>query len=495
VQSGTPAKVRAALLGVFLGALVVCDPLITTYLLRDYNSLIPFRDLPYLISITTAVIVGAWFVVRVWAPDLVTTMIRDYPRYFAFLYLLGYQLTSFKAGPVDPVLIVIAVFGFLFVAAMFIHGEDQRFVSTPLNMLNLALAICIVLTLAVEFKLFGFLKSLKPFVVFILLVNFLSRQDLTLTFLRWLIIFAMISATFGFVQEIAWLGFQQTLSIIPQASLKRMFETHWGIPVFRIPALMIAYRSLALYLATALILAIAALLWPTEKPLLPRRWLWTAVVVLLAGVGLTIAKDMLIGLAAAFFLLLILHRPRRIFPAAVAGLGGVVGLLVVVAVMPGNIDTALQVADDIPKSEQERIRLDRDSIEGVIHGPYAWLGRGVGVGARYTAHPLRWPAHNAFILVTAELGVVGLIIYLLIFSWVWFRAITLNIRVRDGPYLPVVRGLLGVLLVQLVGAQFEATYLDSFVWAIFAMLEAIGFQLRNYVPAPDAQRAPAVTAV
>ena len=467
--------------------MVVFDPLLTTYLLRDYNSLIPLRDLSYLLSFTAALALATWFSVRAFAPWLGARMIQDYPRYFAYLFLLAYQFTGVRAGPIDATFVVLIAFGALFLAALFIHGEKQRFVSTPLNLLHIALAICIILTLAVEFRLFGFLKSIKIFIVFILLVNFLPRDDFILKFLRWLIILALVSALFGFVQEVAWLGFQETLTLIPSETLKRMFETYWGIPIFRIPAMMISYRSLALYLATALMLTVAALMWPVAKPLLPRRWLWIAVFVLIAAIGLTIAKDVLLGIAAGMCLLLILRRPSRIVPASIAGLAGLLALITTIAIIPGNIDTALQIADEIPKSEQERIRLDRDSIEGVLHSPYTWLGRGVGVGARYTAHPLRWPAHNAFILVTAELGVVGLVVYLLIFAWIWTRVILLNLRVRDGPYLPVVRGLLAVLLVQLIGAQFEASYLDVFVWTIFAVAEAIWFQLRR---APTTQGGP-----
>lgn len=471
---------KAVLLGLVLGALVAFEPVATPYLLPDYAILVPLRDFPYLLSLATALTVGVVFAVRAFAPGLAATVSRDYYRYFPLLFLLAYNFNGVKAGPLDATLVVIGIFSLLFLAGIFIRGEEQRFVSTPLNTLYLVLVVCMLLSLVAEVKIYNFLKSMKPFVVFFLLVNFLPRQNFILTFLRWLLVLALLSAIFGFVQEVAWLGFDQILSLVKESSLQRMFETYFGVTIFRIPAMMIGYRTLALYLATALMLTVSALLWRTDKPLLPRRWLMISLFVLAPALVLTIAKDIWIGVVAGIGLLLILQRPSRMVPAALAGLAGALALAIAVAVVPGNIDTALQIADEIPKAEQERISLDRDSIEGILHSPYTWFGRGVGSGARYTAHVLRWPAHNAFILVTAELGVAGLIVYLLIYSWVFARAVALNIKVKDGPYLPVVRGLLATLVVALVGAQFEASYLDIFVWTIFATIEATWFQLRDY---------------
>jgi hypothetical protein len=479
--------VRAVLLGLVLGALVVLDPFATAYLLRDFS---PLRDLPYLLSLTAALTLGMVYAVRPFVPGLAATVIHDYWRYFPLLFLLAYQFAGVAVGPLDPTEIVIGVFMLLFLAGLFMR-RDEQFVSTPFNMLQLALAICIVLSLVSEFRVLAFLKSFKPFVVFFLLVNFLPRQNVILPFLRWLLVLAFLSGIFCFVQEVAWLAYRETLSLIREADLKRSFETYFGVPIFRTPSLMPSYRLLAMYEATALSLAVSALLWRTDKPLLPRGWLWAGVFVFAAAIGLAIAKPVMLGLVLGIGLLLILHRPSRVVPAALAGLAGIVALLVAIAVVPGNIDTAFQIADEIPKAEQERIRLDRDGIEGVLHSPYTWLGRGVAASSRYTAHVLGWAPHNYFIQVTAELGVVGLIVYLLIYARIWALAVALNIKVKDGPYLPVVRGLLATLVVQLVQAQFEGGYLDNFVWTIFATIEAIWFRLGRQALATAASPTPA----
>jgi hypothetical protein len=54
-----------------------------------------------------------------------------------------------------------------------------------------------------------------------------------------------------------------------------------------------------------------------------------------------------------------------------------------------------------------------------------------------------------------------------------------NLVVASGPYVPIARGLLAALVVALVGAQFEAGFLDIFVWTIFATIEALWFKLRR----------------
>lgn len=474
-----------------MGALVVLDPFATAYLL-NLPYLEELRKLPFVISISAALLLGIAFAMRPYMAGLTKLVIYDYWRAFPLVFIFAYQLSGMRAGPLDAAAVVIVAFILLFLAALFIRGDKQTFVSSPLNVLNIALVGCIILSLVMDFKPYGLLKSMKAFLLFFLLVNFLPREDVILSFLRWLMVFGILSALFGFVQELGWALFQEMWSFAPEEGLKRSIETYFGMPIFRIPAMMISYASLATYLGAALVFSLSSLLWPSDKPLLPRRWLWFSVFVFAAAIGLTIAKPVMIGIFLGVSLLLVLHRPMRLVPAAAAGALGVLGLALIIAIIPGNIDTIYRYADEIPKTEQERIRLDRESIDWIMHSPYTWIGRGTGSGSRYTSHTLRWPAHNAFILVTAELGVVGLAVYLLIYATVFARAILLNIRIRDGPYLPVVRGTLAALVIVLVGAQFEAVYLDIFVWTLFATVEAIWIRLHGERgnPAP----APAVTA-
>jgi hypothetical protein len=477
---------KALLLGTLLGALVVFDPLVTAYLLRDFSIL---RDLPYLLSIAAALSVGLAFAVRAFAPNFAVTAIHDYWRFFPILWLLGYQFSVMKAGPLDSTEIVIGVFTLLFLAKLFMD-RDQRFVSTPFNMLHLALVICMTISLASELRPIGYLKNFKPFVVFFLLVNFLPRENFIQSFLRWLVVFAMLSAAFGLIQEIVWVTTGTPLTPAKAKDIKMMFETHFGLPIFRPPAMMNGYRALAMYLATAMMLCAGGLLWRKEAPVLRPRWLILGLCLIVPATGLTLAKDVAIGCIAGLAILLIMRWPARLAPATMAAaLAGALAILTVIAVVPGNVDTAVDVIHTIPKSETERIRLDRDSIEGFLHGPYFWTGRGVAAAARYTAHPRRWPAHNAFILAAAELGVAGLAIYLLIYGLAIARVVALNIVVTHGPYLPIARSLLAVMVVVLAGAQFEASYLGSFVWTIFAIVEAVWFQVRrqpveNTLPLP-----------
>ena len=464
------------MLGLLLGVVVVFDPLITTYLLRDFSWL---HDLPYLLSITTALAIGMAFAMRPFVAGIATATIHDYWRFFPLLFLLAYQFTGLAAGPLDATDILIGVFMLLFMAGLFIR-RDQRFVSTPFNMLHLVFIICLAVSLVSEFKPTGFLRSLKPFVLFFLLVNFLPRENLIPTFVRWLLVLAMLSAAFGLVQELVWLTTQKTLSLLSEKDLEMMVETHFGVPIFRVPAMMTGYRPFALYLGIAMMLSVSALLWWKQGALLRPRWLILGLCFIVPALVLTLSKDMLLGASAGLLLLLLMYKPKRFVPLALlTGLAGTLVLLVAIAIVPGNIDTAVDLTRTVPKSEVERIRLDRDSIEGFMHGPHLWTGRGVFSGYRYTAHTRHWPAHNAFILVAAEVGVAGLAVFLLIYGLAIARVVALNIVVRDGPYLPIVRSLLAIMVVILVGAQFEADYLEMFIWAIFATAEATWFLLRR----------------
>jgi hypothetical protein len=469
--------VKPLLLGLLLGAVVVCDPLITTYLLRDFSWL---HDLPYLLSITVALTVGVVFAARAFAPGLGATVLRDYWRYFPLLFLVAHQFSGVTVGTFDPTEVVLGVFILLFFAGLFTH-RDQRFVSTPFNMLHLAISICIAVSLVSTFRPIALLKTFKYFVEFFLLVNFLPRrEDLCQTFLKWLVILAVPSAAFALVQEAVWLSAHIALTPVPPKELEIQVEDHFGVRMYRVAALMVSYHNLALYLATALFLAISALLWRKEAALLPPRWLIVSVCVISPALFLTFSNPMYVALSAGLPLLVLARWPARgAFFAVVGGLVGALVLVGAIAIVPGKVDTAVDVARTVPKAEIERIRLDRDTIEGFLHGPYFWTGRGVGSGNRYTVHSRGWPAHNAFILAAAELGVFGLILYLMIWGLFIARVVALNIVVKGGPYLFFVRALPAILFLFLVALSFHGYYFDNLVWPIFALAEALWFKVRT----------------
>jgi hypothetical protein len=476
----------ALVLGAIIGAFVALDPLFSTYLLRDLPQL---HSVSYALSITAAALLGAGFLARRIVADFSIAWIRDYSFYFPLLFLVAYQFTSLSAGPLDPTDALLGVFIVLFAVGLMID-RDQRLVSTPFNMLHVLIVICITVSLVATFKPTGFMRSLKPFILFFLLVNFLPRGNVIPTFIRWMVVLAMVTAAFALLQEAVWLASPVALTPLPQANIEMMMETIGGTAVLRVPALMTGYRPLALYLAISLMFAVSGLLWSREARLVSRRWLKLAICLIVPALLLTQAKDILIGTVLGIVLLLILYRPTRYVPllSAVA-LVGALAVALTVSLVPGNVDKAMDLARTIPKAEIERIRLDRDSIEGFLHGPYFWTGRGVFAGARYTAHSRRWPAHNAFILAAAEIGIVGVTLLLSVYALAFVRALALNAIVKRGPHLPLVRALVPSMAIIFVGAQFEADFLEMFIWTMFAVIEAL-WVVVNRRSMPQAVHAP-----
>jgi hypothetical protein len=468
--------VKVLLLGVLLGALVAFDALITTYLLRDFSWL---HDLPYLLSITTALTIGMAFAMRPFVAGLATMVIHDYWRSFPLLFLLCFQFTGVTLGTFDPTDIVVGVFLLLFLAGLFVD-RDQRFVPTPFNVLFLALAICIAVSLASQFRLIAFVKSFKYFAVFFLLVNFLPRERLIQTFLRWLVVTAVLSAAFALVQELTWLSTRIVITPVPLKELEIQFEPHFGVLMYRVGAMMVNYQDLGLYLAIATILSVSALLWRKEAALLRPRWLIVGLCLMCPALFLTFSSPVYLGISVGLPLLLLMRWPTRLVPVALAaGIVGALAIVAVIAIVPGNVDTAVDLTRTVPKAEIERIRLNRDTIEGFLHGPYFWTGRGIDSGYRYTAHTRHWPAHNAFILAAAEIGVFGLVVYIMIWGLVVARVVSLNIVVRRGPYLFVVRALPAILLVCLSQLSFHGQYFNNLVWPMFALVEALWFQMHR----------------
>ena len=193
-----------------------------------------------------------------------------------------------------------------------------------------------------------------------------------------------------------------------------------------------------------------------------RRWLYdaAAVVLVVAAIG-TLSRGALLGLGAMALVALVARMVRL---RAAAGLAiGVAGALVLaVAFFPGLVEVSLDQKEHVAdQNVTERLDLWSEASRMTLERPV--LGMGPGAFSLHhdqfsTAlpddvnHPLD-VAHNTWLEISSELGVLGLVTFLLMLGTAFTQAWAGWRRARD----PLSAGV----AVALVGAAVAATFVTE----------------------------------
>lgn len=486
-------------LGVFFGVFVTFDPYLLGQVLRFVEAIVGsswteyLKLLPFELSGLLLLLIGGAFLAPMFLPTMARFVVNNKELSFVAAILIGYQTTALKVAIVDASEVAIGLFLALMLLDEF-SGREVKMAATPIDLLNILLLASVLLSSINGLSVSTFRVFVKALVIFFLLFNFLYSKELVPTAVKIFIAATSLSSAFGIVQEIAYM-IDQTLLVgaIPEDVLMRMFESTPLGPMFRVPALMEGYRIFAIILGVAIPLAISLLMFPNTmvKARWERRLLYGECLLMLVALGLTLAKDVVIGLFLALALLSVIRFSRFILHFAAVGLVGVAVLLLLLAYLPGGTENFYYLVTEVPKAERERIVLDREGILGLWRGDYFWLGRGLGRGFWYTSHVLLWPAHNAFILAADELGMIGFALYAGLFLWGSYRLLEMNLSVRDPVYLPVARGLLAGWIVYIVGSQFQASFVEPFLWMVLALIESTALILKRREESLAAQLASA----
>lgn len=464
-------KLTMLFTGLSVGSLLVVDPYISTYLTHRFNiaKLFPFE---FSVLIFLSIILLCLFLI--YLVRYFPVIVENKELLFIVLFISGYQTTSLQLGIVDASDIVLGVFLLIVLVDIFV-GRKNEFIDTPINLLNLLLLIILFISL-INNNLPSRIHILyiKTMFMFFLMFNFLCSKEIVLKAVRWLIIITTCSALIAIFQEIYYiLTGDVIVGFIPDEKLQRMFEpTSFGL-LLRVPALMLGYRIFASILGVTLIITVSLIIFSnTSMPVFRKKAnLYVAASLMFLALLFTFSKDVLMGFFIALVFLLTLKNLRYFLHYTAAAMLLIAIVFFLFTYLPGQIDN-INYLKDVPQSERERIQMDREGIEGFLHGGYFFFGKGASRGARYTVHTNGWPAHNAFILIADELGIFGLIIYISMFVWIIFRLIALNLVIKDPAYLPIARGFLGGIIIYIISAQFQASYMEPFLWIQLALIES-----------------------
>jgi putative inorganic carbon (hco3(-)) transporter len=221
---------------------------------------------------------------------------------------------------------------------------------------------------------------------------------------------------------------------------------------------------------------------------------------LLAG-GLLVSwsRGAWMGFGAALVVMVFFAPKRRIIGAALVTLAvGSFALSVITGLAPQSLINRLSdFTQDLTGTDDVRGAQINDDNYAVIERLAHWQAAvgmatdnpliGVGFGAYEIAYPryalMNWPmalghAHNYYLNLLAETGVIGLGTYLI--AWVMIFALTLKaLRQESGFRRGILLGLLGIWTHIAVHSFFDKLFVNNLLLHLGAMLGLIGFFVTN----------------
>ena len=218
------------------------------------------------------------------------------------------------------------------------------------------------------------------------------------------------------------------------------------------------------------IIALTQLL--ASEPVLPRRWLVIAAVVVLPALLVTFSRSSWLGLAAGVGLTALV-RYRRLLPLMGAA-------AVAFALWPTTQRYALHLLSGLRAQDRAAaMRLGELENAWQIIQAYPWLGIGFGDAPTMTLYP---GVSNVFLTIAEQAGLIGMVAYVAALTVALGAATILWWRHRAAPgadlLLSVLAALAGVLVASMLDHHFaRLPHLVALFWGLIGLAVAAAYDL------------------
>lgn len=450
--------------GMIIGILVVLSPIIDIILsLQRYIEFFPYKSL----SILMLFLISLYF--------LYFSVVKKYlfskkDAIFIVLLILSSQVGL--GAKIDLSDLTVFIILFFFLINTFIDSDYK--IKVPLHLLLLALMFFIVLSGSIP-SLFKLPSVLKSILAFFLMVNLIRSKEHAFFAIKVFIAITTCSAIIGIAQEIIFLTTGLSLVGFVSSKMKDLMytSTSWGI-FLRVPALTGWYLLLTNYLIIGIVLIVNLLLYPIVAKKRDRLVMYGALIIMSVGLLFTFSNSGELSVVIGVILSIFIKWRRFSIHFLMASLA-----LGIFAYLTGIYDKFIEtVAYEIGLCGDlgVRLRLLHDGIEGFLYR-HPFTGTGIDMGAQYTQNINNWPVHNMLVLIADELGMFGLMIYLLLVIGIFVYLLNCIQSIKDNGGKFIIIALLVSLIALFVNIQFHPTYKDYSLFMIYGMFISIGMAI------------------
>jgi hypothetical protein len=508
VQPSRWPQLVGVLLGLSIGSLITFDFLISNYLHLQIQHLHVLRrlpvptlgpgpslhhsvhEVPYVLSGVTIffiIAMGIFFmnVEAIW---------RRKFKVLLTLVIVSYQTKALlSAGRLDISDVVLLMFLAVWVLHIFMN-DDEELAFSPAFFLLLGFYGAMALS-AVNGKFPSLVRLTllgKNLIVFVLLAYYLRNREMFRYFIKVLVVMTAVSSVIGIVQEVLYLRYGILLvghtNVENRHSFLFLEETSLGT-FLRVPGFLgVLPQAYGNTLAVVSTIVFYLILSPELKVFNHRMLLYPIFLLVVTNLILTFSKGVLLGFMSATVLALYLRKPAFFIQisaafAAILLIGAILAML-----KPSILRKAMDrvEAEFSYKEGKIRAELGRLSLAETMRR-HQFIGVGVELGKKYTHHYFGWPAHNAFILVLAENGLVGFLLYSALLALILVRLISTLLVVKDDESRSIAKFLLAGFAAIIIHLQFDPFQHLQFIWIYLAAMDGFaGACLRGHHLLPAA---------
>ena len=474
-----------ALLGLLIGLLTVSDPYLMHSLLdRDARAKLALPGWPvqslFVVALPLSLGLGAWLFFQL--PAIWDWILENADLIIVAGFFFSHQLKSFEVGPIDPTDTIVMV-GIGLGFSRLICGKSFPIAFSPIYFCLIGMVIILFCSLALNPQGFTVVaRAVKAVLLFVLLVCYPMQRDCIPRTIRILLVMLPITAVFCIIQEIVWLV-SGVLLIGPID--KGVLETMFEFGMFRVCGLTNFYTVYGLAAGTLFLVTYSLTIFRNE---IVKGWgwkcfCWISMALTLVAIFFTTAKDIWIGCFVGVALMTVV-RFWRLLPVCLP-----IALLIAAAacfafeVMPGRENFFNYVLKDVKMMESERISLDRGGFEAIANSDLRTqlFGRGPGTAGLINLHPRNWPPHNAFIITAVEGGIPCMLLFIFFYLWALYRCGQLIAFAPDDTTRALGLGFLASWGVIFFYSNFQTTFLDPYIVAMFAVIEITAIQMLRQI--------------
>ncbi|MBW9153575.1 O-antigen ligase [Clostridium estertheticum] len=382
--------------------------------------------------------------------------------------------TNFKGIPVSDILLGIVIFVYL-IKIIIEKAARERFIYGIRDLFSSTLSICILILLGIMLlsTLYALEKTLALkesarflaylFIFFVIKYEF-NTKKLVKNLLKCYIFTAGLLSIFGIIQHFTTIGLD-----------KKFVEHYPGYTVVRIATTMFNPNAYAAFLILIIFPVVMLTIYEKNKNI---KGMYGIISVLLfVNIIMTYSRNAQVGVCIGAVVLCVIYSYKLII--AFGGIG------ILTLFMPSVLDRVRALTND--SQNESRIKLWKTAIMMIKDHPILGVGNGNYIsryneyvskykGLSYNAYK-RYPAHNSYLKVESELGIVGIVSFLAILVTSLFRVKKLftitNDKFIKAFYMGAFASMIAFFFMNISDNLFFVPMATTYFWFLIASAESL----------------------
>ncbi|MCB2354012.1 O-antigen ligase family protein [Clostridium estertheticum] len=382
--------------------------------------------------------------------------------------------TNFRGIPVSDILLGIVIFVYLIKIIIekatrerFLYGIKDLFGSVLSISIMVLLGIMLLSTLYAAEKTLALTESARfltyVFIFFVIKYEF-NTKKLVKNLLKCYIFTAGLLSIFGIIQHFTTIGLD-----------KKFVEHYPGYTVVRIATTMFNPNAYAAFLILIIFPVVMLTIYEKNKNI---KGMYGIISVLLfVNIIMTYSRNAQVGVCIGAVVLCVIYSYKLII--AFGGIG------ILTLFMPSVLDRVRALTND--SQNESRIKLWKTAIMMIKDHPILGVGNGNYIsryneyvskykGLSYNAYK-RYPAHNSYLKVESELGIVGIVSFLAVLVTSLIRVKKLftitNDKFIKAFYMGAFASMIAFFFMNISDNLFFVPMATTYFWFLIATAESL----------------------